>query len=137
MLSIEIKPGVDRYMSCERRYRNDCKFFRFSNNADYVMLESTCKVHDLTFDVVELLMAFSHWTYQITRGYLIVVDLQGIISTDESGRKTLELTDPAIHCENLARFGRTNLGEEGMKAFFGRHACNKFCKAMKLEPSAL
>ncbi|KAI1692022.1 hypothetical protein DdX_21490 [Ditylenchus destructor] len=64
MVSIEIKPGVDRYMSCERRYGNDSKFLRFSNNADYAMLESTCKVHDLTFDVVELLMAFSHWTYQ-------------------------------------------------------------------------
>ncbi|KAI1701993.1 alpha-kinase family domain-containing protein [Ditylenchus destructor] len=119
-------------MSCERRYGSDTKFLRFSNNADYEMLECTCKVNNLNFAVIEQLMAFSHWTFQITEGYLMVVDLQGIISTDESGRTTLELTDPAIHCTDVLRFGRTNLGEEGMKIFFARHKCNKFCQAMEL-----
>ncbi|KAI1700148.1 alpha-kinase family domain-containing protein [Ditylenchus destructor] len=133
VLSIEIKPGENRYMSCERRYGNDSKFLRFSNNADYEMLESTCKVNNLNFDVVELLMAFSHWTYQISGGYLMVVDLQGIMSTDENARPILELTDPGIHCTDLTRFGRTNLGEEGMKIFFTRHKCNKFCQIMELK----
>ncbi|KAI1696525.1 alpha-kinase family domain-containing protein [Ditylenchus destructor] len=137
VLSIVTKPGEKRYMSCERRYGADCKYLRFSNNADYEMLECTCQVNNLKFDVVEQLMAFSHWTYQISRGYLMVVDLQGIISTDESGRKTLELTDPAIHCKDLTRFSRTNWGLEGMKTFFGRHVCNKFCHAMELEPTVL
>ncbi|KAI1707811.1 alpha-kinase family domain-containing protein [Ditylenchus destructor] len=137
VLSIVIKPGENRYMSCERRYGTDCKYLRFSNNADYEMLESTCKVNNLNFDIVEQLMAFSHWTYQISSGYLMVVDLQGVISTDESGVKTLELTDPAIHCTDLTRFGRTNLGSEGMKTFFGRHVCNKFCQAMELKRTAL
>ncbi|KAI1695514.1 alpha-kinase family domain-containing protein [Ditylenchus destructor] len=137
LLSIEIKPGENRYMSCERRYGSDSKFLRFSNNADYAMLETTCKVHNLKFDVVELLMAFSHWTYQITGGFLMVVDLQGIISTDERGRKTLELTDPAIHCKDLTRFGGTNLGLDGMKSSFNHHVCNKFCAAMELKPPGL
>ncbi|KAI1691506.1 alpha-kinase family domain-containing protein [Ditylenchus destructor] len=42
VLSVVIKPGENRYMSCERRYGTDCKYLRFSNNADYEMLESTC-----------------------------------------------------------------------------------------------
>ncbi|KAI1696084.1 alpha-kinase family domain-containing protein [Ditylenchus destructor] len=133
LLSIEINPGEYRYMSCERRYGKDTKFLRFSNNADYEMLESTCNVNNLSFDVVELLMAFSHWTYQISGGYLMVVDLQGIKSTDENGRTTLELTDPAIHCTDVLRFGRTNLSKEGMERFFARHKCNKFCQGMELE----
>ncbi|KAI1704810.1 alpha-kinase family domain-containing protein [Ditylenchus destructor] len=101
------------------------------------MLDSTCKTHNVSFEVVEQLMAFSHWTYQISRGYLMVVDLQGVIGTDETGRKTLELTDPAIHCTDLTRFGRTNLGLDGMKIFFGRHVCNKFCHAMELKRTVL
>ncbi|KAI1695649.1 alpha-kinase family domain-containing protein [Ditylenchus destructor] len=137
VLSVVIKPGENRYMSCERRYGTDCKYLRFSNNADYEMLESTCKVNNLNFEIVEQLMAFSHWTYQISSGYLMVVDLQGVISTDESGVKTLELTDPAIHCTDLTRFGRTNLGLDGMKTFFGRHVCNKFCRAMELKSTVL
>ncbi|KAI1704629.1 alpha-kinase family domain-containing protein [Ditylenchus destructor] len=67
----------------------------------------------------------------------MVVDLQGIISTDERGRKTLELTDPAIHCKDLTRFGGTSLGLDGMKSFFNRHVCNKFCAAMELKPPGL
>ncbi|KAI1694550.1 alpha-kinase family domain-containing protein [Ditylenchus destructor] len=133
VLSIEIKPGENRYMSCERRYGNDCKFLRFSNNADYEMLESTCKINDLNVDIVEILMAFSHWTYEVSQGYLMVVDLQGIKSTDENGRTTLELTDPAIHCTDVLRFGRTNMGLEGMKIFFAHHKCNKFCQGMELK----
>ncbi|KAI1701968.1 alpha-kinase family domain-containing protein [Ditylenchus destructor] len=133
MLSIEINPGEIRYMSCERRYGKDTKFLRFSDNLGYEMLESTCKINNLNFEVVELLMAFSHWSYQITDGYLMVVDLEGVLSMAESGGKILELTDPAIHCKDLTRFGRTNLGEEGMKIFFARHKCNKFCQGMELE----
>ncbi|KAI1706337.1 alpha-kinase family domain-containing protein [Ditylenchus destructor] len=133
VLAIEIKPGENRYMSCERRYRHDSKFFRFSNNAGYEMHESTCKLNNLNVDIIELLMAFSHWTYQISGGYLMVVDLQGIKSIDQNGRTILELTDPAIHCTDLIRFRRTNLGSEGMKIFFSRHKCNKFCQDMELE----
>ncbi|KAI1694505.1 alpha-kinase family domain-containing protein [Ditylenchus destructor] len=84
-----------------------------------------------------ILTSFPTKCFQISSGYLMVVDLQGVISTDENGVKTLELTDPAIHCTDLTRFGRTNLGLEGMKTFFGRHVCNKFCRAMELKSTVL
>lgn len=62
----------------------------------------------------------------------MVVDLQGIIYTDITGKRQIELTDPAIHCRNLDCFGRTNFGEVGMKGFFTYHCCNEICRSLNL-----
>lgn len=62
----------------------------------------------------------------------MVVDLQGIVSSGIGGERTLLLTDPAIHCKDIMRFGRTNLGPVGMQVFFERHRCNEFCKKLGL-----
>ena len=78
------------------------------------------------------LNAFSHWTYQVTDGYLMVVDLQGAQITSHTGPK-FTLTDPALHCKDLARFLSTNLGKKGMHRFFRTHHCNSICKAMRLK----
>ena len=79
------------------------------------------------------LNAFSHWTYQVTDGYLMVVDLQGVRITNPTGPK-FTLTDPALHCKDLTRFCSTNLGKDGMHRFFRTHHCNSICKAMNLQP---
>ena len=52
---------------------------------------------------------FSHYTWVKSEKNLIVVDLQGVGSW---------LTDPAIHCTNKLRFGRTNLGADGIARYF-------------------
>lgn len=78
------------------------------------------------------LNAFSHWTYQVTNHYLMVVDLQGVKSTSPTGPR-FALTDPALHCKDVTRFCSTNLGNEGMHRFFRTHHCNSICKAMKLQ----
>lgn len=70
---------------------------------------------------------------QATGGKLMVVDLQGmIINGATSAARTIELTDPAIHCTELLRYGRTNLSEKGMAGFFSRHQCTQVCKKMGL-----
>ena len=79
------------------------------------------------------LNAFSHWTYQVTDCYLMVVDLQGVKITNPTGPK-FTLTDPALHCKDLTRFCSTNLGKDGMHRFFRTHHCNSICKAMNLQP---
>lgn len=79
------------------------------------------------------LNAFSHWTYQETDGYLMVVDLQGVKHNTRVGFK-FTLTDPALHCKDLTRFSGTNLGIDGMHRFFRTHHCNSICKAMNLRP---
>ena len=78
------------------------------------------------------LNAFSHWTHQITNGYLMVVDLQGVKIT--SPEPKFILTDPALHCKDLTRFCSTNLGNDGMHRFFRTHYCNTICRAMNLKP---
>uniref|UniRef100_A0AC34EZU3 Alpha-type protein kinase domain-containing protein n=1 Tax=Panagrolaimus sp. ES5 TaxID=591445 RepID=A0AC34EZU3_9BILA len=123
-----------RYFSCEKQYGKDDMFVRFTNNADYAILESTAEKFKINIDFVWALTAFSHWTYQVTNKKLMVVDLQGIISKTPQGTSNAVLTDPAIHCVDETRFGRMNLGKDGMNIFFKRHECNKFCKALKLDP---
>ncbi|CAF0997399.1 unnamed protein product [Brachionus calyciflorus] len=55
---------------------------------------------------VDVLCAFSHWTYQATDEYLMITDLQGFSFRD----KEFILTDPAIICSSEPnRFGKTNL----------------------------
>jgi hypothetical protein len=78
---------------------------------------------------VELLTAFSHYSHSVTRGYLLVCDLQGI-ETTSGDRLRMLLTDPAIHC-TAPRFGQTNLGQAD--AFFSVHTCNRFCRALRLQ----
>ena len=80
-----------------------------------------------------LLQAFSHWTYQVTCGRLMVVDLQGV----KIDRAYL-LTDPALHCDDLLRFRetRTNLGVKGMHQFFRTHVCSDVCTKLNLSSSS-
>jgi len=79
----------------------------------------------------DVLQAFSHWTYQASKGYLMVVDIQGIKNNSVS-EYAYTLTDPAIHCIEAGRFGNTNLDVSGIKEFFRNHQCNEVCKDLGL-----
>ena len=46
-------------------------------------------------DEALIAQALSHFSWQITRGYMIMVDIQGVGSV---------LTDPVIHCLDKSRF---------------------------------
>jgi hypothetical protein len=95
--------------------------------------------------------AFSHFSYERSRGNFMVVDLQGVLTMKDDGSKVYELTDPVIHQhERLRRrnrrhgrnseannnkkwnFGRTDRGTDGMKAFFETHVCNDACRLLGL-----
>ena len=67
--------------------------------------------------------ALSHYSWQLTQGYLMIVDLQGVGNI---------LTDPQIHCLDKARFGKGNLGYQGMLMFFNTHQCNEHCEKLGL-----
>ncbi len=96
------------------------KFIKYNSNFGYVNRN----------DFASTLNAFSHWTYDLTNHYLMVVDLQGI----QHGTNQYVLTDPAIHCKD-PRFGTTNLGRVGMETFFEVHECNRVCSLMGLKPN--
>jgi len=74
-------------------------FTKYSNNTGY-----------WDEDVLdESLLRFTLFTYQITDGYLLVSDLQGV-----KYKNRFMLTDPAILCTDILRFGNTNLGAKLM-----------------------
>ncbi|XP_042308186.1 transient receptor potential cation channel subfamily M member 6 isoform X2 [Sceloporus undulatus] len=103
---------IEKYMTGEfRKYNN--------NNGDEIMPSNLLE---------EIMLAFSHWTYEYTRGELLVLDLQGVGEN---------LTDPSvIKPENRQSrgmaFGPANLGEEAIKNFISKHCCNSCCRKLRL-----
>lgn len=75
-------------------------FVKYSNNTGYWNDE----------ELNETLLRFTDFTFVATNGYLIVTDLQGVRKGND-----FFLTDPVILCEDVLRFGHTNLGEKFMK----------------------
>eukprot|EP00079_Xenopus_tropicalis_P022916 XP_012814943.1 PREDICTED: transient receptor potential cation channel subfamily M member 7-like isoform X2 [Xenopus tropicalis] len=74
------------------------------------------------------MLAFSHWTYEYTRGEFLVLDLQGVGEN---------LTDPSVikawgrRSQDMI-FGPANLGEDAIKNFCSKHQCNTCCRNLKL-----
>uniref|UniRef100_A0A674P0C0 Transient receptor potential cation channel, subfamily M, member 7 n=1 Tax=Takifugu rubripes TaxID=31033 RepID=A0A674P0C0_TAKRU len=76
----------------------------------------------------ETMLAFSHWTYEYTRGELLVLDLQGVgeILTDPSVIKSGEKGSSDMI------FGPANLGDDAIRNFRAKHNCNSCCRKLKL-----
>ncbi|XP_016362233.1 transient receptor potential cation channel subfamily M member 7-like, partial [Sinocyclocheilus anshuiensis] len=76
----------------------------------------------------ETMLAFSHWTYEYTRGELLVLDLQGVgeILTDPSVIKSGEKGSYDMI------FGPANLGDDAIRNFRSKHHCNSCCRKLKL-----
>lgn len=97
----------------------DGSFEKWSNNAGFINED----VYSATLD------AFAHWSFQATKEYLVVTDLQG----SHTGREYV-LTDPAVTCpQDFDRFSLTNLAKGGLKEFFKSHRCNHICKKLGLK----
>ncbi|XP_026878579.2 transient receptor potential cation channel subfamily M member 7 isoform X1 [Electrophorus electricus] len=84
----------------------------------------------------ETMLAFSHWTYEFTRGELLVLDLQGVgeILTDpsviKSGEKGLNALNSFRSYDMV--FGPANLGDDAIRNFRTKHHCNSCCRKLKL-----
>uniref|UniRef100_A0A8C5KNX4 non-specific serine/threonine protein kinase n=1 Tax=Jaculus jaculus TaxID=51337 RepID=A0A8C5KNX4_JACJA len=103
---------IEKYMTGEfQKYNN--------NNGDEITPQNTLE---------ELMLAFSHWTYEYTRGELLVLDLQGVGEN---------LTDPSVIKPEDTQsrgmvFGPANLGEDAIRSFIAKHRCNSCCRKLKL-----
>ena len=99
-------------------------YVKYNNN--YGWVNNTKEMRTEANDIAQ---AFSHFTFEESKGSLIVVDIQGTVNKDGD----LEITDPAIHTEFYSkRFGATNLGKLGIVKFFRTHECNDICKKLRL-----
>jgi hypothetical protein len=74
-------------------------FTKYSNNTGYWNED----------EINQSLLLFTHFSFEITHQYLMVTDLQGVRQGNE-----YILTDPAILCKDITRFGGTNLGSKLM-----------------------
>ena len=93
----------------------ESEFEKFNNNAGW---------QTNNFKQTSLIaQCLSHFSWQFTSGFLMIVDLQG---------GTGILTDPQIHCLDNKRFGKGNLGYEGIVKFFFTHKCNFYCEKLGL-----
>lgn len=95
----------------------------------YVKYNSNCsfvKEDDPHDRFNQAAQAFSHFTFERSRGALLVCDLQGV---------NHRLTDPAIHTLDPERFklSDSNLGKSGFKFFFATHVCNHICSKLGLK----
>ncbi|KAN0079115.1 kinase-like protein [Elaphomyces granulatus] len=98
-------------------------YVKYNNNWGYVNEENPGDRFN------EAAQAFSHFTFERSRGCFLVNDLQGVGHL---------LTDPAIHALDPERFklSETNLGQEGFKFFFATHVCNAICRKLGLKSNA-
>jgi hypothetical protein len=95
-------------------------YIKYNNNCSYVN-------EDIPNDRFnQAAQAFSHFTFERSRGRFLVSDLQGVGGV---------LTDPAIHTLDPERFKLTdtNLNQEGFKFFFATHVCNGICVKLGLK----
>eukprot|EP00349_Pseudokeronopsis_sp_Brazil_P011021 CAMPEP_0202978988 /NCGR_PEP_ID=MMETSP1396-20130829/85265_1 /ASSEMBLY_ACC=CAM_ASM_000872 /TAXON_ID= /ORGANISM="Pseudokeronopsis sp., Strain Brazil" /LENGTH=225 /DNA_ID=CAMNT_0049718217 /DNA_START=265 /DNA_END=939 /DNA_ORIENTATION=+ len=88
---------------------------KYNNNAGWASSQSSLQV--------KVAQTLSHFSWQLTQGYLLISDLQGVGNI---------LTDPQIHCIDQERFGSGNLGLYGILLFFDTHICNDYCKKLSL-----
>lgn len=66
-------------------------FKKWTNNAGNVIESNTS------------LLNLAKWSHETTKGYIMLTDLQGVETNGE-----IVLTDPAVLCTDLSRFGPTN-----------------------------
>ena len=92
------------------------EYTKWNSNYDFVNEED-----------VTSLQAFSHFTHKKTNGKLLICDIQGVKDANQ-----YSLTDPAIHSDE-GQYGSTDLGKQGMEAFFKKHKCEKYCSKLQLQ----
>ncbi|KAJ7248189.1 kinase-like domain-containing protein [Mycena haematopus] len=71
----------------------------------------------------EAMQALSHFSYHNSGGQFLLCDLQGGVYSDG-----YILSDPVIMSQNQ-NCGPADLGPDGIRSFFQRHRCGRFCKS--------
>jgi len=95
-------------------------FMKYTSNNGYV--------NDGITGHMDVVQAFTHFTFASSGGELLVADLQGVARETE-----VLLTDPQVLSSD-GRFGPGDLCGSGMHACLAVHCCGPACKALGLTP---
>lgn len=107
-------PHLSKFYSVEKFVEGE--FTKFNSNGGYVN------------PAFEMAQAFSHFSYHVCDGKLMVLDLQGWF---EESSKDYLLTDPAIVTEDYNLLPTaTNLGKGAMHDFLKVHKCGSLCAVL-------
>lgn len=101
---------------------------------DFVKLTNNTWQKKREFQATDYGLAFGHFTYLLSGGQEVVVDLQGWVTAN--GKGLTYLTDPQIHSTKTPR-GPSNFADRGLRYFLEEQhgpECNAICQLLKLPP---
>lgn len=78
----------------------------------------------------EMLLAFSHWTYEYSCRELLVLDIQGV--GEELTDPTVVMAEDQSGSRGEMLFGPDNLGDAAISGFLLKHTCNECCHRLGL-----
>ncbi|KAI3372384.1 hypothetical protein L3Q82_022882, partial [Scortum barcoo] len=109
-----------QWLTIERNMSGD---FRKYNNNTGEEITPCCSLE-------ELLLAFSHWTYEYSCRELLVLDIQGV--GEELTDPTVIMADDQSGSRGEMLFGPDNLGDAAINGFLQKHSCGACCRRLGL-----
>ncbi|KAJ3082476.1 Transient receptor putative cation channel sub M member 7, partial [Rhizoclosmatium hyalinum] len=89
---------------------------------------------NVTGIAAKVMDCFSHYSWVVSEGKLLICDLQGNIESKL-------LTDPQIHTSNEPEikemYSCGDLSDEGIQIFFNQHKCSIYCEAISIDKNRL
>ncbi|CAN9513433.1 unnamed protein product [Ophioblennius macclurei] len=104
--------------------RNISGEFRKYNNNTGEEITPCCSLE-------EMLLAFSHWTFEFSRRELLVLDIQGV--GQELTDPTVIMADDQSGSRSEMLFGPDNLGDVAIDGFLQKHSCGLCCRKLGLK----
>ncbi|XP_034068678.1 transient receptor potential cation channel subfamily M member 6 isoform X4 [Gymnodraco acuticeps] len=110
-----------QWLTIERNMTGD--FRKYNNNTTGEEITPCCSLE-------EMLLAFSHWTYEYSNRELLVLDIQGVGA--ELTDPTVIMSDDQSGSRGEMLFGPDNLGDAAISGFLQRHSCGACCRRLGL-----
>ncbi|KAM7416212.1 hypothetical protein PAMA_018335 [Pampus argenteus] len=109
-----------QWLTIEKNMSGD---FRKYNNNTGEEITPLCSLE-------EMLLAFSHWTYEYSSRELLVLDIQGV--GEQLTDPTVIMADDQSGSRDEMLFGPDNLGDAAIKGFLQKHSCSVCCRRLGL-----
>ncbi|XP_043968718.1 transient receptor potential cation channel subfamily M member 6 isoform X1 [Gambusia affinis] len=120
-VSLVLRHSNGQWLTIERNLIGD---FRKYNNNTGEEIAPCCSLEDV-------LLAFSHWTYEYSRREMLVLDIQGV--GEELTDPTVVMADDQSCSRGEVLFGPDNLGDAAINGFLQKHSCNLCCHRLGLK----